>query len=180
MIINKNRFEMKKMLLSLLYICVSVLGYSQSLSDLDRDPSFKGITIGAPISKYSSFLRYQGTDKGKNAYLITDSQYLSIFNIKMDKGVILEKNGKVDTIILGKQSSSSTFNVNELNVLRSSLTFKYGAPNVSLDDFSSTPTVAGVRWQARTVMIDAVYVFYGTSEPGSGLRYVLYQRNDDY
>lgn len=173
---------MKKriLIIVLLIVTLSLNLFSQSLSDLDRDPSFKGITIGAPISKYSSFLRYQGTDKGKNSYLITDPQYLSIFNIKMDKGVILEKDGKVDTILLGKQSSSATFNVNELNVLRSSLSFKYGSPNVSLDDFSSTPTVAGVRWQARTVVIDAVYVFYGTGQPGSGLRYVLYQRNDDY
>ena len=177
---RKNKLTMKERITILLLAISSIVVNAQSLSDLDRAPSFKGITIGAPISKYSSFLRYQGTDNGKNAYLITDSQYLSIFNIKMDKGVILEKDGKVDTIILGKQSSSATFNVNELNVLRSSLSFKYRSPNVSLDDFSSTPTVAGVRWQARTVVIDAVYVFYGTGEPGSGLRYVLYQRNDDY
>lgn len=170
-----------KKLLSLILLLVSVISnYAQSLSDLDRDPTFKGITIGSPISKYSSFLSYQSTSKGKNAYTITDSQYLSIFNIKMDKGIVLEKDGRVDAILLSKTYTSGVFNVNELNVLRSSLEFRYGTPNVSLDDFSDTPTVAGFRWQAKSNVIDAAYLFYGTDQPGSGLRYCLYKRNDDY
>ena len=159
---------------------VVISNNAQSLSDLDRDPSFKGITIGTPISKYSEFLTYQGTIKGKNAYTITDLQYLSIFNIKMDKGVVLEKNGRVDAILLSKTYSSGMFNVKELEVLQSNLEFRYGTPNVSLDDFSETPSVAGVRWQANSNMIDIVYLFYGTNQPGSGLRYCLYKRNDDY
>ena len=158
----------------------TIVGFAQSLSDLDRNPSFKGITIGAPISKYSNILRYEGTDKGKNSYVITDQTVLSVFNIKMDRGVVLEKDGKVDAILLFKTYSPGIFNVKELEVLQSSLTSRYGRPNVDLTDFSGTPSVAGVRWQASSTMIDVAYLFYGTDKPGSGLRYLLYKRNDDY
>lgn len=170
----------KSIVCTILIVFSSVTTNAQSRNDLDRDPSFKGISIGAPISKYSSFLTYQGTDKGKNAYRITDSKYLSIFNVKMDKGIILEKNGYVDAILLAKTYSPGTFYVKELEVLQSSLTFRYGEPNVDLNDFSGTPSVAGVRWQANSTVIDIAYLFYGTNEPGSGLRYCLYKRNDDY
>lgn len=171
---------MKRLFCLLVTLASVTIGFSQSLSDLDNNPSFKGITIGAPISKYSDILRFLGADKGKNSYDITDQSILSIFNIKMDNGVVLEKNGKVDAILLFKTYSPGIFNVKELEVLKSSLSFKYGRPNVDLNDFSGTPTVAGVRWQASSTIIDAVYLFYGTNQPGSGLRYQLYKRNDDY
>lgn len=163
-----------------LFTAFTLNSFSQSLYDLDREPSFKGITIGEPISKYNNFLKYQGYNKGTNAYTITDTNYLSIFNIKMDKGIVVEKNGRVEAIFLSKTYSPGIFYVKELEVLQSSLTDRYGQPNVNLTDFSDTPSVAGVRWQANSIVIDVAYLFYGTNQPGSGLRYILYKRNDDY
>ncbi len=173
---------MKKGLLifMLAMVLFSMDTYSQSIADLDHAPSFKGLTIGDPISKHSAVLQYYGTNKGKNSYKVTDSKYLSIFNIKMDEAIVVEKNGKVNAICLYKTYPPHIFNVKEKESLRSSLTFKYGSPNVNLDDFSSTPTIAGDRWQARTVILDIVYIYYGTDTSGCGLRYFLYQREDDY
>ena len=39
---------MKKILFTFLISLLTVGAYSQSVADLERDPSFKGITIGAP------------------------------------------------------------------------------------------------------------------------------------
>lgn len=64
---------MKKILFTLLVSLLSVGTYSQSVADLERDPSFKGITIGAPISKYSDILSFSHTSKGKNVYRVKGS-----------------------------------------------------------------------------------------------------------
>lgn len=169
-----------KKIIFLLCACITINVYSQSLSDLEKEPAFKGISIGSPISRYSNFLQFQKTEGEKTSYIITDPQYLSIFNIKMTKGLVIAKDGKVEAILLAKDYTPGIFNPKELEVLRSSLSFKYGSPNVNIDDFTGTPIVAGVRWNASTVVLDIAYLFYGTDMPGSGLRYLLYKRNDDY
>lgn len=170
---------MKKIAFLLLLVVMAANGYSQSMADLDREPSFKGITIGAPISKYSNILKYNGVRNGKNTYTITDQQYYSIFNIKMKEAVVVESEGKVWAIVLGKSNGAEVFNPKELEVLRTSLTAKYGSPNVDLTDISGSPSVAGFRWQANNIVLDITYLFHGTME-GSDLRYYLHQRKDDY
>lgn len=174
---------MKRNVCMFLFISMTIGCFSQSMADLDSDPSFKGITIGAPISKYSDILKYQKTDNGKSAYIISDSKYLSIFNIKMDKAIVVENAGKVEAIIIAKEypldnHGACVFNPSELEILRSNLTFKYGKPNVDISDHSGL-SVAGFRWHAETVMLDIAYLFRGTFER-AGLRYLLYQRKDDY
>lgn len=171
---------MKRFINILLFAVVSMTTFSQSRNDLDMNPSFKGITIGAPISKYSDILKFKGTYKGKSSYSVIDQQYYSIFNVKMDDMVVVENEGKVWGVLLSKTYTSGIFNPKELEVLKSGLTSKYGTPNVDLTDFSETPSVAGVRWQTNKIVLDIAYLFYGTGEDGSGLRYILYQRNDDY
>ena len=104
------------------------------MADLERNPSFKGITIGAPISKYSNILKYQGSSSGKTAYTVTDRKYYSIFDISMDKVVVLEKNGVVDAVLLSKTFAYSNNDLSELKILKaleSDLTSKYGSPIIS-------------------------------------------------
>lgn len=110
---------MKKILFTFLISLLTVGAYSQSVADLERDPSFKGITIGAPISKYSDILSFSHTSKGKNVYRVRESRYLSIFNNRMDDMIVVESNGKVYAIQLTKTypadaSGACVFNANEL------------------------------------------------------------------
>lgn len=170
---------MKKLLLLTFVMCCSINIFGQSLSDLSNNPTFKGITIGDPISKHSHMLSYRGASKGKKSYDITDRSFYSIFNVKMDEAIVIEYNGKVYGILLGKDYAPGLFDPNELQVLRTSLSDRYGSPNISLDDFSGTPSVAGDRWETRNVELDIAYLFYGTLH-GSKLRYMLYERHDDY
>lgn len=183
--VNSRSFQeiiviMKKSFLFLLFALLSIHANSQSLNDLEKEPVFKGLRLGAPIGNYSDILKYRNTIKGKNGYTITDPSYLSIFNIKMDGAIVIEENGRVGSIMLYKSYNTGMFETKELEVLRSSLSSRYGSPNVDLTDFSGTPAVAGYRWETRSVMIDIAFLFMGTGEPGSGLRYILYQRHDDY
>ena len=166
---------MRRMLLFVIFVSAGLNLFSQSIADLDRDPSFKGIKIGDPISKYTNILKYKGVRKGKNVYTITDQQYYSIFNVKMQEVVVVESNGKVWAILLSKSCGQDLFNPKELETLKSSLEFRYNSPNLDLTD-SSVP-VAGYRWQAKNIILDIVYLF---PYEGSKLQYFLYQREDDY
>ncbi len=176
---------MKKILL-FLFSFVALCGFSQSLADLERDPSFKGITIGAPISKYSDILSFSHTSKGKNVYRVTQSRYLSIFNVSMQDMIVVESGGKVYAIQLSKTypadySGATVFNANDLLSWYSSLRSKYGNNSYSLDDMTGTPSVCGMRWKGTSVVLDIVYLFYGTfGDEKPKLQYYLYQREDDY
>lgn len=162
-----------------LVIVFSSASLSQSLNDLEINPSFKGITIGEPISKYSEILKYNTVYKGKTSYIVTNSNYYTIFKIKMDDMVVIEKEGKVWGVFMSKKNPAGSFNPKELEVLKSSLCDRYGYPNVDLTDTSGDPTIFGVRWQTSRILLDIAYLFYGTFE-GSKLQYILYQREDDY
>lgn len=110
---------MKKILFTLLIFLLTAEAFSQSVTDLERDPSFKGITIGAPISKYSDILSFSHTSQGKNVYRVSQSSYLSIFNIRMQDMIVVERDGKVYAIQLTKTYPSDSdgacvFNANEL------------------------------------------------------------------
>ena len=177
---------MKRALYFILFYVISIHVFSQDIADLERNPSFKGITIGAPISRYSDILTFSHTSQAGNVYRVNQSSYLSIFNIKMQEMLVVEKEGKVYTIFLKKtypsdKSGVNVFNANELLSLYSNLRSKYGNNSFSLDDMSGTPSVCGMRWKAYSVVLDIVYLFYGTSSDGdSRLSYMLYQREDDY
>jgi hypothetical protein len=179
---------MKKIILTivLLMAAFTLKCFSQSLADLEREPSFKGITIGAPISKYSDILSFSHTSYGKNIYRVYQSSYLSIFNVRMQDMTVVEKEGKVYAIQLTKTyfadySGAYKFNANELLSWYSNLRSKYGNNCFSLDDMSGTPSVCGMRWKADSVVLDIVYLFYGTSgDENPKLHYYLYKREDDY
>lgn len=177
---------MKKILIAFLISFLTVGAFSQSVADLERDPSFKGITIGSPISKYRDILSFSHTFQGKSIYRVRQSSYLSIFNIKMQDMIVVEQDGKVYAIQLSKTYPTNSdgfcvFNANELLSWYSSLRSKYGNNSYSLDDTSGTPSVCGMRWKTNSVVLDIVYLFYGTlSDELPKLQYFLSQRNDDY
>lgn len=180
---------MKKFLFTFLIFLLTAETFSQSVTDLERDPSFKGITIGAPISKYSDILSFSHTSQGKNIYRVSQSSYLSIFDIRMENMIVVERNGKVYSILLTKTYSPDSqgacvFNPNILWSWYSNLRSRYGNNSFDLTDWSGTPAVSGMRWKANSVVLDIVYLFYGTlvekEDEKPILIYKLYKREDDY
>ena len=177
---------MKKILFIFLICFFAVNIFAQSVTNLERDPSFKGIIIGAPIGKYSDILTFSHALQEKNIYRVNQNSYLSIFNIKMQDMIVVEKNGKVFAVQLTKtypsdSSGATVFNANELLSWYSNLRTRYGNNSFSLDNTSGTPSVCGMRWQTTSVVLDIVYLFYGTfGDEKPKLQYSLYQREDDY
>ncbi len=170
----------------LLIMVFTIKSFSQSLTELERNPSFKGITIGAPIGKYSDILTFSHTSQAGNVYHVSQESYLSIFHIKMQNMLVVERHGKVYSIFLEKyypanNSGAMEFNPNELLVLFSELKTKYGDKFFDLDDTNRTPSVCGMRWKANSVALEIVYLFYGTFvDKRPRLSYNLYQLEDDY
>lgn len=177
---------MKRFVFTLLVFFTCLVGFSQSKADLERDPSFKGITIGSPISKYSDILIFSYTSQTGSVYRVCQSSYLSIFNIRMQDMMVVERDGMVHNILLQKTypadySGATIFNTNELLSWYSCLRSRYGNNSFSLDDMSGTPSVCGMRWEAPSVVLDIVYLFYGTfGDEKPKLLYHLYKREDDY
>lgn len=181
----KYQKTMRELYLLLLMI-FSINMHSQSLSDLESDPSFKGITIGAPISKYINILTFSHSVDEKNVYKVKNVNYLSIFNVKMQEMIVVENKGKVYAIQLSKRITADSngcyiFNADELLSWCSNLISKYGKFNVSLDSNSGIPTVCGMRWKTNTIQLDIAYLFYGTiTDKEPVLQYILQEYHEDY
>ena len=102
------------------FVVVGVM--AQNLQDLENNPTFKGITIGMPVSELGSKVRYVTSDNGFNVYLITDSYYLSVFNVKMTKARVLARNGKVYGIEVVKEIKAPkdeliVFSTDEIDII---------------------------------------------------------------
>ena len=169
-----------RIIVSVFAILTSVtVAFSQSLSDLDKNPSFKGIAIGSPISKYSSILKYRNTSDGMTVYTITDKQYYSLFNITVDNAAVIAKDGVVNAVYLRKSFPESRNDLSELKLLESiafGLKSKYGGYNVDHTNTSKTPAIFGMGWMARNVMIQIGFI----DEEIPILEYTLSKRDDDY
>ena len=58
--------------------------YAQSIQKLETNPSFKGISIGMPISLIVDELTYERIVNGFTLYRTTAANYCSVFNVRMD------------------------------------------------------------------------------------------------
>ena len=174
---------MKKVVWILLMQFVVVGVMAQSLQDLENNSTFKGITIGMPVSELGSKVRYVTSDNGFNVYLITDSYYLSVFNVKMTKARVITRNGKIYAIELikqvkGSQSNPTVFDTNELEIIESGLKEKYGNPTHGLTEQGEVVRT-GTQWNSATKQVSTFIDFYGTFQ-GYRLVFALCEREIDF
>lgn len=163
------------------FVVVGVM--AQSLQDLENNSTFKGITIGMPVSELGSKVRYVTSDNGFNVYLITDSYYLSVFNVKMTKARVITRNGKIYAIELikqvkGSQSNPTVFDTNELEIIESGLKEKYGNPTHGLTEQGEVVRT-GTQWNSATKQVSTFIDFYGTFQ-GYRLVFALCEREIDF
>ena len=69
----------KIFILLLLYVGVYSM-YAQNVQRLETNPSFKGISIGMPISSIADELTYENSVNGFTLYKTTAASYCSVFN----------------------------------------------------------------------------------------------------
>ena len=174
---------MKKVVWILLMQFVVVGVMAQSLQDLENNPTFKGITIGMPVSELGSKVRYVTSDNGFNVYLITDSYYLSVFNVKMTKARVLARNGKVYGIEVVKEIKAPkdeliVFSTDEIDIIESGLKEKYGNPTHGLTEQGEVVRT-GTQWNSATKQVSTFIDFYGTFQ-GYRLVFALCEREIDF
>ena len=158
--------------------------YAQSLQKLETNPSFKGISIGMPISSIADRLAYERTVNGFTLYKTTSANYCSVFNVKMDYVRIVVKDGKVHAIeaikmVKATASNPTIFNADELDVIKAGLTSQYGEPTHGLRKDTNEYNRFGYQWQANSKQVCCFMDFYGTLH-GYKLQYSLSEFSFDY
>lgn len=158
--------------------------YAQNVQRLETNPSFKGISIGMPISSIIDKLTYERTVNGFTLYTTTNSYYCSVFNIKMDYVRVAVKNGKVHTVeairmVKATEENPTIFNADELETIKAGLVSQYGEPTHGLRNDTSKYSRFGFQWQAESKQVCCFMDFYGTFE-GYKLKYSLSEFSLDY
>ena len=159
----------------LLFMQVSILTVcAQSVRKLETNPSFKGISIGMPISSIVDKLTYERTVNGFTLYTTTNSYYVRV----------AVKNGKVHTVeairmVKATEDNPTIFNADELETIKAGLVSQYGEPTHGLRNDTSQYSRFGFQWQAESKQVCCFMDFYGTFE-GYKLKYSLSEFSLDY
>ena len=173
-----------KRLISLLAVMVYItICYAQSLQKLEENPSFKGITIGMPISETSNKLLFEKKVNGYSVYKVTDTYYYSVFNVRMNYVRVVALNGKVHALeamkIVKAEKQGTIFDAKELDVIQAGLTRLYGEPKYGLNENNSKFVRVGVQWVAQTKLANCFIDFYGTFV-GYKLQFSLCEYKEDF
>lgn len=175
---------MKKILLFFILLVSSFYVYPQNIQQLENKPSFKGITIGMPISEILNKLKIEKSSNGYSIYKVTDSYYYSVFNVTMDYVRVIGLNGKVHAIeaikmVKATKEHATVFDAKDLDIIQAGLTRLYGQPKYSLDEDSAQYNRVGVQWIAKSKEANCFIDFYGTFV-GYKLQFSLLEHNEDF
>lgn len=169
---------MKKILILFISLfAVNAIADAQNISNLETSPTFKGITIGMPVSKISNIIRYTNTVDGKKVYTVTDSRYNSVFGTPMDYVNVISNQDLVYAIIAVKDVRGNVvmFDTSELENIKSGLSSHFGNPTKYLSDGSHF----SFQWISQTKKAIDELVFYGTTI-GYRLLFILSENEEDF
>jgi len=143
---------MKRIVFIFFSFFICQISFSQSIDQLDRNPGYRDIQLGKPISSISSKIEYvEPTSSGGQKYRITDSSYLYLFGVKMDETFIFAFNGNITGIYVVKRSlPGATLDSSFQKKIQDALTRQYGTPMYDMTDRNSNPPRFGVAWRTRT------------------------------
>ncbi len=169
------------LLFTALSVCVS---FAQNIQHLEDAPSFKGITIGMPISDISNKLRFERDVNGYSIYKLTERSYYSVFNVQMNYVRIVGLNGKVHAIeaikmVKATKEHATVFDSKELDIIQAGLTRLYGNPQYNLGEEKPEYVRLGVQWISKTKQANCFIDFYGTFV-GYKLQFSLSEHVEDF
>lgn len=158
---------MKNVLLIFSFLMSVFTMRAQSLQQLESNPSFKGITIGMPISEISNKLSFERSTNGYSVYRVTDNYYYSVFNVDMNYVRVIGLNGKVHAIEVMKyvkatKEHATVFDATELDIIKAGLSRLYGNPKYDLTDNNSQYSRVGEQWISKSKEANCFIDFYGT------------------
>ena len=175
---------MKKIILFFMLLASVCTIYAQNIQQLENKPSFKGITIGMPISELTGKLSFEKSTNGFSIYKVTDNNYYSVFNISMNYVRVIVLNGKVHAIEAIKMVKATTekatvFDATELDIIQAGLTRLYGEPKYALNENNSQYNRIGVQWISQSKQANCFIDFYGTFV-GYKLQFSLCEHKEDF
>lgn len=175
---------MKKTILFFVLLMSVFIVYAQDIQQLEAKPSFKGITIGMPISEMSNKLTFEKSSNGYSIYNVTDTYYHSVFNVTMNYVRVISLNGKVHAIEVMKmvkatKEHATVFDATELDIIQASLTRLYGEPQYRLTENNAQYNRIGVQWISKSKEANCFIDFYGTFV-GYKLQFSLCEHSEDF
>lgn len=175
---------MKKIFFLLVISMYGIISNAQSLQKLEENPSFKGITVGMPISEIANKLLFERNVNNYSIYKVSDTFYYSIFNVSMNYVRVIAKNNKVHAVEVIKVVKATTeqatvFDSSELDIIQTGLTRLYGEPKYSLNNENSKYVRVGVQWVSGTKLANCFIDFYGTFV-GYKLQFSLCEYEEDF
>lgn len=175
---------MKRIFILLVMSLSAYITFAQDIQHLEEAPSFKGITIGMPISNISNKMTFERVVNGYSIYKLTERSYYSVFNIPMNYVRIIELNGKVHAIeamkiVKATKEHATVFDSKELDIIQAGLTRQYGKPKYALDEENSKYVRVGVQWISNTKQANCFIDFYGTYV-GYKLQFSLSEYREDF
>lgn len=175
---------MKKIVLIFLLLLFGIMSFAQGLQELERNPSFKGITIGMSISEISNKLRYEKTVNGYSIYKVIDTNYYSVFNVRLNYVRVVALSGIVHAIeamkiVKATKEQATVFDPAELDIIQAGLTRLYGEPKYALNEENSKFVRLGAQWISKTKLANCFIDFYGTFV-GYKLQFSLCEHKEDF
>lgn len=175
---------MKNILLFLSFLMNMLTMNAQNIQQLEAKPSFKGITIGMPISEIFNKLSFEKSSNGYSIYRVTDTYYHSVFNVTMNYVRVIGLKGKVHAIEVMKlvkatNEHATVFDASELDVIQAGLTRLYGEPQYNLTENNSQYNRIGVQWISKSKEVNCFIDFYGTFV-GYKLQFSLCEHSEDF
>lgn len=112
--------------------------------------SFKGITIGVPISEISSKLGFEKNSNSCSVYKVTDNCYYSVSDVTMNYARVIGLNGKAHAAGAMRQVSATrehatVFDATGLDTIQAGSIRPYGEPRYVLNDNNSQYNHVGMR-----------------------------------
>lgn len=176
---------MKHIIFSLMLL-FSINSYAQSLYNLESNPTFKGITIGMSVkdSAIASKIKYIKTSDDLQIYEITDRNFYSIFNTKVDSAHISVKDERIYSIELtivkkGEVDLKQAFNT--LDYIKNKLAGQWGNPNFTKNKIvcKKFTRLVYFYWESKTKKCEWYVDYYGAFE-GYNLVFTIKEHKIDF
>ncbi len=102
-------------------------------------------------------------------YKVTDPNFYSVFNIKMDYVRVVAKDDKVYAIEAFKivkaiNNEFVVLNTTELEIIQQGLISLFGSPSSSLEENNTEYSRIGVQWESKSKLANCFIDYYGAAE----------------
>ena len=160
---------MKKILLSVLFLQISLLFFGQNINDLDSKNGFKDFTIGDPFSKWEKNIQNDGIwDDGSPSYLYNGSCCNKLFNYDVERIKLRFNKGQLVGIYITTKKFQKEYiesgeftkwRKDDFENIKMSFSMLFGPPTSFLNDEETSEV--SYTWIGKKVGLISTYQYLG-------------------